>query len=76
MEETLPIGDQIRALRKAKGLSTASPTTAIGKSTGFVNRIEHERTAVTVCPANCLFSNRIAELKLATLPPPPLIPKQ
>ena len=44
----LPIGQQIRDLRKAKGLSTASLARAIGKSAGYVNNIENERTDVTV----------------------------
>jgi transcriptional regulator with XRE-family HTH domain len=43
-----PIGGQIRELRKAKGLSTAALALAIGKSAGYVNNVEHERTEVTV----------------------------
>ncbi len=46
--EPLPVGIQIRELRKAKGFSTAKLAEAIGKSTGYVNNIENERTEVTV----------------------------
>lgn len=44
----LSIGEQIRDLRKAKGHSTASLAKAIGKSAGYINNIENERTEVTV----------------------------
>ena len=43
-----PLGEQIRELRKAKGLSTGNLAEAIGKSTGYVNNIENDRTEVTV----------------------------
>jgi len=46
--ETMPIGRQIRELRKAKGLSTDALAKAIGKSAGYINNIEHERNEVTV----------------------------
>jgi len=48
----LPIGQQIRDLRKAKGLSTTSLADAIGRSAGYVNNIENERTEVTVTGLN------------------------
>ena len=45
---SMPIGGQIRELRRAKGLSTKALARAIGKSAGYVNNIEHERSEVTV----------------------------
>lgn len=44
----IPIGEQIRALRKAKKMSTANLAVAIGKSAGFVNNIEKGRSEVSV----------------------------
>lgn len=44
----LPIGQQVRELRKAKGLSTEALAKAIGRSAGYVNNIENERTDITV----------------------------
>ena len=46
--EPLPIGRQIRDLRKAKGFSTAALAKAIGKSAGYVNNVERERTEISV----------------------------
>lgn len=44
----IPIGWQVRELRKAKGISTAALATAIGKSAGYVNNVEHDRTEISV----------------------------
>lgn len=46
--DRLPLGRQIRELRKAKGLSTAELADAIGRSAGYVNNVEHDRTDVSV----------------------------
>lgn len=46
--EPLPIGRQIRDLRKAKAISTAALAKTIGKSAGYVNNVEHERTEISV----------------------------
>jgi transcriptional regulator with XRE-family HTH domain len=43
-----PLGAQIRDLRKAKSISTAALAEAIGKSAGYINNIEHERTEISV----------------------------
>lgn len=44
----MSVGQQVRDLRRAKGFSTAALADVIGKSTGYVNNIENERTDVTV----------------------------
>ncbi len=44
----LNIGHQIRALRKAKAISTAEFARQINRSAGFVNNLEHERTEVSL----------------------------
>lgn len=46
--QAIPIGRQIRELRKARGLSTAALAAAVGRSAGYVNNVEHERTEITV----------------------------
>jgi transcriptional regulator with XRE-family HTH domain len=52
----LPIGQQIRDLRKAKGISTANLATATGKSAGYINNIERGLSEVSL-----LVLNRISE---------------
>lgn len=47
-DSPLPIGEQIRDLRKAKGISTSALAQTIGKSAGYVNNIENDRTEITV----------------------------
>ena len=44
----LKVGQQIRALRKAKAISTAEFARRIKRSAGFVNNLEHERTEVSL----------------------------
>jgi transcriptional regulator with XRE-family HTH domain len=44
----MPIGGQIRELRKARGVSTAALALAISRSAGYVNNVENERTEITV----------------------------
>lgn len=44
----LKVGQQIRALRKAKAISTAEFARLIKRSAGFVNNLEHERTQVSL----------------------------
>ena len=46
--DTLPLGAQIRDLRKARGLSTATLAEAVGRSAGYINNVEHERTEISV----------------------------
>ena len=46
--DTVSIGQQIRALRRAKGISTADLATQIGRSAGYINNVERDRTDVSV----------------------------
>jgi len=46
--DALPLGGQIRDLRKARGLSTAALAKAVGRSAGYINNVEHERTEISV----------------------------
>lgn len=46
--DALPLGAQIRDLRKARGLSTAALAKAVGRSAGYINNVEHERTEISV----------------------------
>jgi len=55
-DKLLPIGQQIRDLRKAKGISTANLAAATGKSAGYINNIERGLSEVSL-----LVLNRISE---------------
>ncbi len=55
-DKLLPLGQQIRDLRKAKGFSTARLAEAIGKSAGYINNIERGMSEATL-----LVLNRISE---------------
>lgn len=51
---TLSIGLQIRDLRRAKGFSTVLLAKAIGRSAGYINNIENDRSDVSVTALNAI----------------------
>ena len=53
-QTTLSIGRQVKDLRRAKGLSTAVLAKAIGRSAGYINNLEHDRTDVSVTVLNAI----------------------
>lgn len=48
LEALIPVGQQIRELRKAKGMSTAAFANTIGRSAGYVNNIERGLSEVSL----------------------------